>query len=155
MSFKDGAVPPPNSTAGKKLENIVSHNPFLRKMRAQSRGEKYSEISTDAPVEMGGKGRMFSSTDLVAAAMGTCMVTLMGIYAKNHDIPLAGTKVNIEKHMVDDPRRIGQIDVEINVPTVVDKKHRRALELTTEQCPVKRSLSSDVNVSVYVRYSDD
>ena len=65
-----------------------------------------TQISTDAPKDNMGKGESFSPTDLVASALGACMMTLMGIFAKRHSIDLDGTKINVEKEMSSDPRRI-------------------------------------------------
>ncbi|KXK40226.1 MAG: OsmC family protein [Bacteroidetes bacterium OLB9] len=73
-------------------------------------------IITDAPVDNNGKGEAFSPTDLAATALGTCMVTIMGIAARNHGLNIDGTKVEITKHMAADPRRIAAVDVHITMP---------------------------------------
>jgi len=63
-------------------------------------------ISTDAPLDNEGKGQAFSPTDLVATALGSCMLTIMGIAARNHKIDINGTTAEITKTMASDPRRI-------------------------------------------------
>src|SRR6188768_375757 len=89
-------------------------------------GPSHSEISTDAPKDNMGKGEAFSPTDLVAAALGTCMLTTMGIVAQRNNIPFAGARVRVTKEMVSQPtRRIGAIGVEINVPGEYGDEDRR------------------------------
>ena len=98
-------------------------------------------IATDAPVDNQGKGESFSPTDLVATALGTCMLTTMGIVARRHDWDLAGSTARVVKKMVSEPyRRIGVLEVEIHVPREFDEKTRRALEKSAHTCPVHRSL---------------
>ena len=67
-------------------------------------------IKTDAPKDNQGLGRKFSPTDLVASALGSCLLTIMGIVAKRHNIDMTGSYVNVEKKMDENPRRISQID---------------------------------------------
>jgi putative redox protein len=102
-------------------------------------------IITDAPIDNNGKGEAFSPTDLTATSLGTCMVTIMGIAAKNHDIDIDGTRLEVTKHMVADPRRISAIDVNIVFP---DKeylsKEKKILEAAAKTCPVALSLHPDI-----------
>ena len=74
-----------------------------------------SSIETDAPTDNRGKGERFSPTDLVCTALGTCMITTMAIKAIDMGIELKGTTVDVKKHMLADPRRIGKIDVEVTL----------------------------------------
>ena len=87
-------------------------------------------IETDAPTDNQGKGERFSPTDLVATALGTCMITTMGIKARTMDIDLAGTRLDVTKIMVSDPRRIGKIIVHVFFPEglTVDDKQKEILE---------------------------
>ena len=73
-------------------------------------------IFTDAPTDNFGKGEAFSPTDLVATALGCCVLSIMGIAAKTHEIKMEGTKVDIQKTMADNPRRIVKIEVDIYMP---------------------------------------
>src|SRR5947208_1120088 len=92
-------------------------------------GPSASSLITDAPVDNHGRGESFSPTDLVAAALGTCMATVMGIYAERHAIDLKGMRVGVKKEMVQTPvRRIGRLPVEIFVPLPLDPPTRAALE---------------------------
>ncbi len=103
------------------------------------------KIITDAPVDNHGKGEAFSPTDLVATALGNCMLTLMGIAANAHELNIDGTKLTINKIMGADPRRIIKIEVEIYMPHMVYKsKDRAILEHAAITCPVAKSLHPDL-----------
>ena len=107
-------------------------------------------IETDAPTDNQGKGERFSPTDLVVVALGTCMVTTMGIKARSMDIALDGTRLEVTKVMVSDPRRIGKIIVHVFFPTglAVDEKQKEILERTARTCPVERTLHPDVELDM-------
>jgi putative redox protein len=107
-------------------------------------------IETDAPTDNQGKGERFSPTDLVAAALGTCMVTTMAIKARTMDIRLDGTRVDVTKIMVSDPRRIGKIIVHVFFPPGLnlDEKQKDLLERTARTCPVERTLHPDVELDI-------
>ena len=70
-------------------------------------------IITDAPVDNNGKGEAFSPTDLVATALGSCMITIMGIAAQKHNIDISGTSASVKKIMGSNPRKIDGIPMEI------------------------------------------
>jgi uncharacterized OsmC-like protein len=103
-------------------------------------------IETDAPVDNQGKGERFSPTDLVATALGNCMLTIMGIKARDMNIDLTGTTIDITKIMVADPRRIGTIKVVFQFPASLEiiEKDRTILERAAHTCPVAKSLSSEL-----------
>ena len=108
-------------------------------------GPSASTLLTDAPVDNHGKGESFSPIDLCATAFGTCMVTIMGLYAERHGIDLRGTTVHVEKEMVTAPvRRIGRLATEIRLPLAPDHPQREALERAALACPVHQSLHPDV-----------
>lgn len=112
-------------------------------------GPSKAKVSTDAPKDNEGRGESFSPSDLVATALGSCMVTIMGIYAKRNQIDLSGSKVRVVKEMVQQPeRRIGALRVTIQVPAKVDERHRKALEQAAKHCPVHKSLHPDVKIPV-------
>ncbi|MDQ0108230.1 putative OsmC-like protein [Chitinophaga terrae (ex Kim and Jung 2007)] len=103
-------------------------------------------VETDAPVDNNGKGERFSPTDLVASALGSCMLTIMGIKARDNQWPIEGTKVSIQKIMGTDPRRITGINVVIDFPKGIDlgEKERTILERAALTCPVAKSLHPDI-----------
>lgn len=107
------------------------------------------KVSTDAPVDNCGKGESFSPTDLVATALGACIMTILGIVADRHQLNLNGTKVRVEKHMVADPvRRIGRLPVVIEMSTAVDQDMRTRLENSAATCPVMQSLHPEIDKSI-------
>lgn len=87
-----------------------------------------TKIVTDAPTDNHGKGESFSPTDLVSAALGSCMMTLMGIAADTHGINVDGTRLSITKVMAADPRRIGEIVIDVHFPSAYEPKQRKLLE---------------------------
>ena len=85
-----------------------------------SHGPSGDRMTTDAPVDNRGRGAHFSPTDLVGAAMGSCMLTVMGIYAARHNIDISGTTAHVSKEMITAPvRRIGKLTISIKIPKPV------------------------------------
>ncbi|MBV9489506.1 MAG: OsmC family protein [Verrucomicrobia bacterium] len=114
-----------------------------------------AELTTDAPVDNGGKGSAFSPTDLVATALGTCAVTTMGLFAARHAIDLHGTKVTVLKEMIQQPvRRIGRLQVDLYLPLPADHPHRAALERAALTCPVHQSLRPEVQIPIAFHYQN-
>ncbi len=111
-------------------------------------------IHTAAPVDNQGDGSSFSPTDLMAAALGACMTTIMGIVAERNGIDLRGVTFKLEKHMNADPRRIGQVPVEIHMPAGLDPTQRKKLERAAHTCPVHHSYHPDIEKPVRFTYPD-
>lgn len=111
-------------------------------------------LSTDAPIDNNGKGESFSPTDLVATALGSCMITIMGIAAQKHDIYLNGATAEVTKHMSADPRRISKLEVTIHMPKSYTSTERKILEAAAHGCPVGRSLHPDLEESILFVYPD-
>ncbi len=106
-------------------------------------------LITDPPVDNQGKGESFSPTDLVAAALGSCMGTIMGIFAERHSIDLRGMGIRVRKEMIATPvRRIGRLSVEIRVPLPKDHPHSEALQRAALSCPVHQSVHPDIAMPV-------
>ncbi|MDG3581484.1 OsmC family protein [Galbibacter pacificus] len=99
---------------------------------------------TDAPTDNNGKGEAFSPTDTVATALASCMLTVMGIKARDMDVELTETTATVTKTMAADPRRISKIGVVFDIPVHVDEKSRKILEKTANTCPVHHSLHPDI-----------
>jgi putative redox protein len=115
-------------------------------------GPSGSVIQTDAPVDNQGKGAAFSPTDLVGAAMGSCMATIMGIYARTKEISLEGLRIEVTKEMSKTPpRKIESLAVEVWMPPGMEKNS--ALEHAALTCPVHNSLHPDVAKPVEFHYS--
>lgn len=108
-------------------------------------GPSGTALATDAPKDNQGRGESFSPTDLVATALGSCILTVMGIAARSLKIDLAGTTATVEKEMVNAPiRRIQRLSVKIHVPNRVSEANRQTLEKAAHTCPVHQSLHPDV-----------
>jgi putative redox protein len=111
--------------------------------------ESGTTLLTDAPKDNQGNGESFSPTDLVATALGTCMLTVMGIAASKHDINLTGATVRVRKEMTTSPpRRIAKLTVEINGPASVAEASRLMLEKAALECPVHKSLHPSVQTGI-------
>ncbi len=122
-------------------------------------GPSGDAIATDAPVDNHGRGEAFSPTDLVGAALGTCILTIAGIVAARDGIDLAGTRVAVTKEMAQAPlRRIARLTVEIAVPreraAAIPEAARRKLERAGDTCPVRASLHPDVEVAIGWNWED-
>jgi putative redox protein len=110
-------------------------------------------ILTDAPIDNMGKGEFFSPTDLIAAAMGTCMLTVMGIVANKHKIDMTGATANVIKEMAAAPaRRIGTLKVTITVPTALTDEQKKILENAAMACPVHKSISHELHMPVEFKW---
>jgi uncharacterized OsmC-like protein len=107
-------------------------------------------IETDAPTDNQGKGERFSPTDLLATSLGSCMLTIMGIKARDMQVSLEGTKISIQKIMKSDPRRVGGIEVFFTFPGTldVDDKQKIILERAALTCPVAKSIHPDIELKV-------
>lgn len=104
-------------------------------------------INTDAPLDNGGEGKSFSPTDLLATAAGSCVMTIMAIYAKKNNIDLKGMRCYVEKHMSDSPpRRVSWIDIKVYMPRMLSQELREKLEAVGNACPVLLSLGQGVIV---------
>ena len=130
--------------------NIVYQNNLRTETEHIASGEK---IITDAPVDNNGKGEAFSPTDLVATALGSCMITIMAISANKYDIDVSGTDASVKKIMGSDPRRISEIAIDINMNKNIEEKYRSRLERAALTCPVHKSLHPDLVKKIRFFYS--
>ena len=101
-------------------------------------------IITDAPVDNNGKGEAFSPTDLVATALGSCMITIMGIAAQKHNIDISGTSASVKKIMGSNPRKIDEVVIDISMSNHLNENDRKRLERAALSCPVHKSLHPDL-----------
>ena len=109
-----------------------------------------SIIETDAPTDNRGKGERFSPTDLLCVSLATCIVTTMGIKASDMGIDLTNTKIEVTKHMLAEPRRVGKIEMKLNFEKTLglDERDRTIMERTGDNCPVAKSLHPDMEVNI-------
>lgn len=128
---------------------MTSKVTYLGNLRTESVHIKSnSSFITDAPTDNNGKGEAFSPTDTVATGLASCMLTVMGIKARDLDIDMSGTTAEVTKTMASDPRRISKIKVVLNFPFEADKKTKTILERTANTCPVHYSLHPDIEKDV-------
>lgn len=108
-----------------------------------------TKILTDAPVDNQGKGEAFSPTDLVATALVTCMLSIMGIKARDKGWSIEGSTGTVLKVMASNPRRISELHVELTMQhEALDDKDRSLLEKAAMTCPVFESIHPDIEVSM-------
>lgn len=115
-------------------------------------GPSHSIIKTTAPVDNGGKGDLFSPTDLFSTSLGSCILTVMGIVAERHQIDLKGSYTDITKIMQANPRRVGELQLIIHLPSTLTEKDRKLMETTAAGCPVKQSLHPDIILNLTYIY---
>ena len=120
-------------------------------LRCQSsHGPSGTLLETDAPTDNQGKGERFSPTDLVATALSTCMLTIMGIVAERHGWSLEGVTARVEKTMSNEtPRRIAQLTVWVELPADLEPQQRALLQRAAETCPVKVSLEGAIPMELH------
>ena len=106
------------------------------------------EITTDLPVDNGGRGRSFSPTDLFASSLGACAVTIMGKMAESRGKSIAGTRIAIEKVMGAEPRHVAKIILQFEFPETVDAQDRENYIASIKACPVHNSLAPHVAVEI-------
>jgi putative redox protein len=115
-----------------------------------SHGPSGSVLETDAPTDNQGQGERFSPTDLVATALSTCILTILGIVAERHGWPLQGATARVQKTMgAEAPRRIAQLEVWISLPADLSEQQRAVLQRAGESCPVKLSLEGTVPIRLH------
>jgi len=132
----------------------TAHTVYLGDLRTSARHlQSGSEIITDAPTDNLGKGEAFSPTDLVATALGSCMMTIMGIAAGTHSFNVDGAKLRITKIMRSDPRRIAEVVIDIDFPSIeYSEKEKKILRTCADTCPVALSLHPDVKQTVRLNF---
>ncbi len=134
--------------------NLMAEVEYQGNLRTQATHLKSGEkVITDAPTDNNGKGEAFSPTDLVSAALSSCMMTIMGMLAEREEIDLKGLRAEVVKIMASNPRKIGEIQITFYHPTLqatdVQKQKLKNAALT---CPVALSLSDSVKQTVIFNF---
>ncbi|HEX8562238.1 MAG TPA: OsmC family protein [Flavobacterium sp.] len=111
-----------------------------------------TEVLSDAPVDNNGKGGAFSPTDSVANALATCMLTIMGIKARNLEVDLTNSTAEVTKHMQAEPRKISKIEIRFSMALSADEKTKTILERAAVTCPVYLSLHPDIEKVVHFEW---
>lgn len=125
---------------------MTSKSTYLGELRVESVHLKSGQVVlSDAPTDNNGKGEAFSPTDMVATSLATCMLTIMGIMARNKEINIQGATAEITKVMGTEPRRITGIEIKFNMPKVgIDEHTQELLERAAKTCPVAKSIHPDI-----------
>ena len=113
--------------------------------------QSQSSLLTDAPTDNQGKGEQFSPTDLLATSLASCMLTVMGIKAKQLAIPLEGFTFSVNKIMAANPRRVNAIELTASIPASIHQLEPHNIEIlkkTGESCPVIKSLHPEITITV-------
>lgn len=112
-------------------------------------GPSHTTLPTDAPKDNMGKGESFSPTDLMATALGTCILTTMAILATRHNIDITGATIRVEKHMTTTgPRRIARLPAEVRMPWALSPEDQQRLENAAHTCPVHKSLHPEIDAPI-------
>lgn len=111
-------------------------------------GPTGKKIITDLPPDNGGQGREFSPTDLAAASISSCILTIMGVIAKRENADIKDAYIEIEKHMAENPRRIGKFRGVIYLPSNIEPKTKEKIMAAVKACPVTRSLREDIKIEL-------
>lgn len=113
-------------------------------------GPSGATLITDAPVDNCGKGELFSPTDLVGTALGTCVLTILGVYAQKNGLDVRGATARVVKEMTAVPvRRIAKLTTEMRIPLPADNSHREAIERAIRSCPVHASLHPEMEKPIH------
>ena len=108
-----------------------------------------NNVITDAPTDNQGKGEYFSPTDILATALGSCIMTIMGIKARDNGIDIVGTELNVTKIMASDPRRVAEVIVEFNFPqNKYSIEEKQLVESVAGTSPVPLSLHPDLKQTI-------
>lgn len=111
-----------------------------------------TKIFTDGPVDNHGKGESFSPTDLLCTSLAACMLSIMGIVANNHKLNISGAQADVTKIMYADPRRVGEVIIEITMPGDYAEKEKKLFENAARNCPVAKSLHLDLKQVITFKY---
>jgi uncharacterized OsmC-like protein len=132
----------------------TSHITYLGDLRTEAvHIRSGNKITTDAPPDNQGRGEFFSPTDLLATSLASCFLTIIGIATKTHGFNIDGAQASVTKIMANDPRRVSEIKIALELPhNNYSEKERKIIEYTVKNCPVAKSLHPDLIQNVTVTY---
>ena len=132
---------------------VKSQSVYLGQLHCEiTHGPSQSKIETDAPKDNKGRGEKFSPTDLVGAALGSCILTTMAMVADRDNVSIIGARAEVEKEMQANPRRIAALYVKLTLPKSIPESYRAKLEHIAHACPVHKSLHPDIQIPVKFNY---
>lgn len=135
---------------------LTTETIYLGDLRTQATHVRSGEsIITDAPIDNKGRGEFFSPTDLLASSLGSCMLTIMGISAREHGFNIDGTRAEITKVMASNPRRVSEVIIDLYFPDVIyTSKEKKLIELASKTCPVALSLHPDLIQNIRLHFME-
>ena len=126
---------------------------YINDLRTESTHlQSDSKIITDAPIDNMGKGEAFSPTDLFVSSLASCMITIMGIAAKTHNIEIGEVGAEVLKVMGFNPRRISEIHIKFIFNLKLNNKEKEILERAAKHCPVSKSINKDIKEVIFFSY---
>ena len=126
---------------------------YINDLRTESTHlQSDSKIITDAPIDNMGKGEAFSPTDLFVSSLASCMITIMGIAAKTHNIEIGEVGAEVLKVMGFNPRRISEIHIKFIFNVKLNNKEKEILERAAKHCPVSKSINKDIKEVIFFSY---
>ncbi|MFC2106936.1 OsmC family protein [Bacteroidota bacterium] len=131
------------------------HTKYIGDLRTKAKHlQSGNEIITDAPLDNQGKGEAFSPTDMLATALGSCMITIVGIKARDAGFNIDGTELKITKIMYSEPRRVGEVHIEFIFPeNNYTEREKKIIENAAKTCPVAKSIHPDLKLVTEFKYN--
>lgn len=135
---------------------ITIKTTYLGELRTENiHVQSGNKVITDAPLDNRGRGEFFSPTDLLATALGSCIMTIMGIKARDNNIDIEGTEVEVTKIMASDPRRVAEVIVEFLFPDkVYSDEEKQLVESVAGISPVPLSLHPDLKQTIRFNWKE-
>jgi len=132
----------------------TTHTTYIGELRTEATHVRSGvKIITDAPPDNQGKGESFSPSDLLVTALGSCMLTIMGIASRTHSINIDGTKIKITKVMAANPRKVSEVHIVFDLPkNNYNEKEKGILEMAARTCPVALSIHPDIKQELTFNY---
>ena len=133
----------------------TAHLTYLGELRTEAvHVRSGQQLISDAPPDNRGRGEAFSPSDLLSTSLASCMMTIMGIVARDKGIPLEGLKARVVKHMTPAPRKVERIEVHLELNGAgLEERDRAIRENAARTCPVARSLREDLVQDIHFTYT--
>lgn len=123
---------------------------YLGGLRCElTHGPSGTKINTDAPKDNQGKGEAFSPTDMLGAALGSCILTTLAIVAERDGLDVRKSHFRVTKEMNPNPRKISVLKLDLYLPKQIPTEKRSKLEHIAMTCPVHRSLSPEIEMPIH------
>lgn len=112
-----------------------------------------NKIITDAPLDNQGKGEFFSPTDLLATVLASCMLTIMGITARQYKFSIDGATAEVTKIMGSEPRRVAEVVIDYYFHAGLTEKDKKFIQAAVNNCPVGKSVHPELKQTIHLNYA--